>query len=126
MDDLTQDIPAGRQFIDAYDGHGFRIGGRKWVGSVLVTPEQTVEWRDSSIEALDFKTLRQLVAVQPAVEVLLLGFGAQIQTVDPALRAELREHGIVLEVMDTGAACRTFNVLMGEDRCVAAALIPVS
>ena len=126
MADITPDNPAGRQFIEAYGGEGFRIGGRKWAGSVLVSPEQTVAWPVTTIDDLSFETLRPLVVAQPAIGVLLLGCGQRMQVVDSDLRAELREHGIVAEGMDTGAACRTFNVLMGEDRRVAAALIAVS
>jgi uncharacterized protein len=60
-----------------------------------------------------------------AVELLLFGQGPRMLLVPPALRQGLREAGIVLEPMDTGAACRTYNVLMAEGRLVAAALIPV-
>ena len=126
MDDFTTDIPSGRQFIDTYGDGGFRIAGRRWSGSVLVTPEQTVTWSVQSLNQLDFETLRPLIDARPAVDVLLLGGGSQMQAVDAALRSELRNRGIVVEGMDTGAACRTFNVLMGENRRVAAALIAVS
>jgi len=58
------------------------------------------------------------------VEILLLGLGRSTSAVPAALRTALRTAGIALEAMDTGAACRTYNVLVAEDRRVAAALIP--
>jgi uncharacterized protein len=59
------------------------------------------------------------------VEVLLLGCGLRLIQPGPAFRAELKALGVVVEPMDTGAACRTYNVLLSEDRRVAAALIAV-
>ena len=58
--------------------------------------------------------------------VLLLGCGARMVLVPPALREALRAAGVVIEPMDTGGACRTYNVLLAEDRQVAAALLPVA
>jgi len=58
------------------------------------------------------------------VQILLLGLGSGTAAVDGSLRARLRAAGMSLEAMDTGAACRTYNVLVAEDRRVAAALIP--
>jgi uncharacterized protein len=60
------------------------------------------------------------------VEVLLLGTGTRHEFVPPSLRRRLRDAGIVIDTMDTGAACRTYNVLVAEDRRVAAALIALS
>lgn len=59
------------------------------------------------------------------IELALLGLGRRGAPVTPALRAALKVHGIGVEAMDTGAACRTYNVLLGEDRLVAAALLPL-
>ena len=59
------------------------------------------------------------------VQVLLLGCGPKLQMPPPDLRSALREKGIGIEPMDTGAACRTYNVLLAEGRAVAAALIAV-
>ena len=66
-----------------------------------------------------------MLAVAPAVEFLVIGCGARAMLVPPALRQELRDAGLRLDAMDTGAACRTYNVLLAEDRRVAAALIPL-
>jgi len=62
----------------------------------------------------------------PAIELLLVGCGSKTVFIPENLRAELKSSDIVVETMDTGAACRTFNVLISEDRRVAAALVPVA
>ena len=67
-----------------------------------------------------------MLAPDAGVDLLLLGCGAAMRPVAPALRAALRKAGIAVEPMDTGAACRTFNVLLAEGRRVAAALVAVS
>ena len=59
------------------------------------------------------------------VQILLLGFGPKMCAIPRSLRSLFRSAGIVVEPMDTGAACRTFNVLLAEDRRVAAALLPI-
>ena len=62
--------------------------------------------------------------IDAGIQILLLGCGRQMLPVPSALREELRAHGVVIDAMDTGAACRTYNVLLAEDRRVAAALLP--
>ena len=65
-----------------------------------------------------------MFSAEPPIEILLIGSGAAFELAPPALRQALGARSIALECMDTGAACRTYNVLMAEDRRVAAALIP--
>ena len=123
--DVTPLIPVGRQVIDAYGNGGFRIAGTAHAGSVLVLPEQTLAWDIADFAALTLESLAPVVAASPAVEILLLGCGRSMAYLDPALRATLRAQGVKVDAMDTGAACRTFNVLLAEERRVAAALIAV-
>jgi uncharacterized protein len=123
--DITPLVPQGRQFIQSYRGGIFRITDIEYKGPVLVTPERTVSWAAPEIAALTFDDFAPLMEPQGAVQILLLGCGARMALPPPQLRARLREAAIVLEPMDTGAACRTYNVLMGEDRRVAAALLPL-
>lgn len=66
-----------------------------------------------------------MLAADPPVEILLVGCGKRLVPLAPALKAALRERGIGADPMDTGAACRTYNVLMAEGRRVAAALLAV-
>ena len=121
--DVTPSVPESRQLIDSYGDARFRISGTVHEGSVLVFPERTLAW---PVTRFDEVTLESLAAVRESVpDLLLLGCGPKVQLVPKAFRQALREVGIVVEPMDTGAACRTFNVLMTEERRAAAALIAV-
>ena len=88
-------------------------------------PEQTSAWVVTDISKLTFESFAAVTGAEPPVEILLLGCGVRAAAVPAAVRARLKEHGIVVEPMDTGAACRTYNVLIAEGRRVAAALIAV-
>jgi uncharacterized protein len=118
--ELTQLAPAGRQVIERYGPTGFRISGMIHPGPVLVFPDRTVAW-DAAVASIE--GLGEVVD-HGGVELLLLGLGRRIAPVAAALRVALRQHSIAVEAMDTGAACRTYNVLIAEDRRVAAALLP--
>lgn len=123
--DLTPLIPAGRQIIDSYGGGRFRITGIVYESSVLVFPARTLSWPVASMDQLDEPSLAPVVAEAQAgnVDLLLLGCGARMALIPADLRRNLRAAGVVIEAMDTGAACRTYNVLMADGRRVAAALI---
>jgi uncharacterized protein len=121
--EITPQIPQGRQVIESYGPGRFRIAGVPHGGSVLVFPERTLAWPVAAMAALSEADLAPVIAAEPRVEILLIGCGPALVSVPPALRAALRAHGIGCDAMDTGAACRTFNVLLAESRRVAAALI---
>jgi uncharacterized protein len=125
--DITPLVPEGRQIIEGYGKGGFRIAGVAHAGSMLVFPDRLESWPVRDLAELTIGTLAAIVAAGRAgeVELLLLGCGPRLTPVPPALRAALREAGVGIEPMDTGAACRTYNVLMAEGRRVAAALIAV-
>ena len=121
--DLTPAATAGRQIIERYAASGFRVSGVIYYGSVLVFPDLTVAWDAASARDVTWETLAPVIE-HGGVEILLLGFGRATRAVPASLRTALRTARIALEAMDTGAACRTYNVLVAEDRRVAAALIP--
>ena len=123
--EITSIVGAGRQLINAYGNGGFRIAGKLHTGSVLVFPERTLPWAPTGMADLNETILLELLGGPDNAELLLLGCGSRVAALPEALRDGLREAGIVTECMDTGAACRTFNVLLAEDRRVAAALIAV-
>ncbi len=114
----------GRQLIESYGDRRFRVSGAVYEGSVLVLPERSLAWPVAAIEELSLDSLAPVVAA--AIEILLIGCGPRLARVPEDLRQALREAGVVAEPMDTGAACRTYNVLIAEDRPVAAALIAVA
>ncbi len=123
--DVTPLIPQGRQIIESYGDGGFRVTGERYSGSILVLPERAAAWAPATIEDIDIESLEPVLSAEPAVEVLLIGCGGSMAFIDPDLRAAAKARGVALEPMDTGAACRTYNVLTMEDRRVAAVLIAV-
>lgn len=90
--------------------------------SFLITAEQlTTDWPPERLEELRREHLDPLAALQP--DVVIFGVGPTLRFPDPAILAPLTEKGIGVEVMDSRAACRTYNVLAGEGRRVAGALL---
>lgn|SRR5690625_3948541 len=122
--DITPLVPEGQQTINAYGDGGFRIAGQRWTGSVIVFPQKTLSWSAGSFADVNIEGLQPVIE-EGGVQVLLLGCGSRTQWPNRELRAWLREQGIVMEPMDTGAAARTFNVLLAEERAVAAALLAI-
>jgi uncharacterized protein len=120
--DITPLIPEGRQIIQAYGNGQFRVNGALFGEAIIVFPERTIPWPDSGLTAAAFQPV---LAVAEEVELLLVGCGLRAAFVPPGVRQTLRQAGIVLDAMDTGAACRTYNVLLAEGRRIAAALMPV-
>lgn len=116
---LTEIVRPGRQVIERYGPSGFRISGTIYTEPVLVFPERTIVWLPATVSAEGLAP----VVEYGDIELLLIGLGRRIAPLAPALRAEMKAQGIALEAMDTGAACRTYNLLLGEDRRVAAALL---
>jgi uncharacterized protein len=98
-----------------------RVGAREYRTSVVLTAEAVVDWPPTAFEALTEADFAPLVELAP--DVVLLGTGAAIRFPHPRLTRALAEGGIGVEVMDTAAACRTFNILVAEGRRVAAALL---
>lgn len=121
--DVTPLIAADRQVIDSYGAGAFRVSGVMHEGAIFVFPDATVAWAAARIEDLTPTSLEPVCA-RGGVEILLVGCGRRAALLPKALRARLKEAGIVADAMDTGAACRTYNVLLAEDRRVAAALLP--
>ena len=125
--DVTPLIPQGKQIIEAYGDGGFRVSGRRLEGSVIVFPDNTQSWPINDPSQLSADSLAGVAEAgrKGAVELLLIGTGVRMTQIDRSLRQALRADGVVIETMDSGAACRTYNVLMAEGRRVAAALIAV-
>jgi uncharacterized protein len=115
----------GRAPIEAYGNGGFRFADMSHRGSILILLNAIFAWPVSEAAEIDEASLQQLFDAEERPELLLLGTGRQLVPVTPALRETARERGIRIEPMDTGAAVRTFNVLLAEQRSVGAALIAV-
>ncbi len=115
----------GRAPIESYGNGGFRFAAMSHRGALLCLPSGIYGWQAPPPDAIDAASLETVFAEAEAIDILLVGTGAEIAPLLPALKARCREAGIVAEPMSTGAAVRTFNVLLAEERAVAAALIAV-
>ena len=125
MSDVSPLIPAGRKVIETYGEMRFQISGTRYDHAVIVLPNTVILWSPCTWSEVTFETFEPLLG-QNLADVLLIGCGRKAQLPSKNLRQSLRDAGMVIEPMDTGAACRSYNVLMAEDRRVAAALLPVA
>ena len=120
---LTVDAPTAANLIRGYSAEGFRIGTRDCTGSVIVSASTLIEnWRPRDMSELEVADLEPAFALSP--EVLLIGSGARQVFPRAELLAHFYRSRIGFEVMTTGAACRTYNVMLSEGRVVVAALMP--
>lgn len=118
---------AGQYSIDGYGTGGFSFGHVSHRGSILMVPEGVHIWSATQPSEITAESLAPVFATAPGtIDLLLIGTGTDLVPVRPALRAALKAVGIVVEPMATGAAARTYNILLGERRRVAAALIAVA
>ena len=125
MTDLTPLLPAGRQVVESYGDGGFRISGRLYRGSLLIFPDRVQRWPAAALAELDRAAFAPLLEAARGgeVELVLLGTGSRQRFPHPRLTRPLMDARVGLEVMDTQAACRTYNILAAESRKVAAALL---
>jgi uncharacterized protein len=118
---LHQTVGQGRNLITAYERDHIRINQDYFSGHLIVTPDSIVPWNVESFETLQATDFEHLLSYEP--EVVLFGSGERLRFPHPGLTAALVEARVGLEVMDTQAACRSFNILMAEDRRVVLALL---
>ncbi len=116
-------IPTDRQLIQSYGDDGFRVSGVTYQGSLLVFPEKTQAWAVTECHDVSIDSLADAIGDPPLI--LVIGCGATFLPPPKELRSALKNIGTSLEWMDTGAACRTFNVLLAEGRSTVTALIAV-
>lgn len=119
--DITPLVTPELKLIQSYAAGMFRINGEVYQCPVLVYGETVEEWRVSSFRDVN----EQIKNLVNQIDVLLIGAGARFSVLPPSQREAFAGLGFTVEVMDTPAACRTYNVLTAEGRQVAAALIPV-
>lgn len=115
----------GRAPIDAYGNGGFRFADMSHRGSILCLPSGIHGWDKQDGSPLTLDDLHRVLDEAGDIEVLLVGTGKEIRPLAPEIKAALRERRISSDPMSTGAAVRTFNVMLAESRAVAAALIAV-
>lgn len=115
----------GRAPIDAYGNGGFRFAEMSHRGSILCLPTGIHGWAAETPADIDLASLSLVLQQAGAIDTLLLGTGTDLVPVRPDVRAAFREAGTGIDVMSTGAAIRIFNIMLGENRKVAAALLAV-
>ena len=115
----------GRAPIDAYGNGGFRFADMSHRGSILCLPSGIHGWEPADPAALVAEDFNRVLAEAGGIDILLVGTGPDLKPLPAGLRAALREAGVTADPMSTGAAVRTYNVLLAEDRLVAAALVAV-
>ncbi len=120
--DVTPLITKDRQVIQSYAGGRFKVSGQIYESALIVRPGVCELWDVLALPG--FEDFRPLVDMAAEIDVVLFGSGAAMKMLPADIRLKLKEAGIAVECMDTGAACRTYNVLLAEERRVAAALLP--
>jgi uncharacterized protein len=115
----------GRAPIDAYGNGGFRFADMSHRGSLLCLPSGIHGWAADEHTVFDEAMFEKVLAEAAGIEVLLVGTGSEIRPFPKPLKALFRGAGMASDPMSTGAAVRTYNVMLAESRAVAAALIAV-
>ena len=111
--------------IEAYGKGGFAFADMSHRGSLLCLPEAIWAWPVTRAEDIDRAALARVFAAAAGIDTLIIGTGTDVWRPPPALREALRAVRVVLDTMQTGPAVRTYNIMIGERRRVAAALIAV-
>ena len=117
--DVTPLIKDGALIIQSYSEGKIRINGEQHNTPLLVLPDRVEDWLIKN----DFQNMEEgdftpLINIANEIDVVLLGCGKEIKFLPPALKKTLRTKNLQIETMDTGAACRTYNVLLAEGRRV--------
>ena len=115
----------GRAPLDTYGNGGFRFADMSHRGSILCLPSGIHGWEMDETMPLSIDNLQRVLNEASEIEFLLLGTGIDMRPIPPDLKAALKAAGISSDPMNTGAAVRTFNIMLMESRAVAAALIAV-
>ncbi|TDK38811.1 hypothetical protein E2F50_01295 [Rhizobium deserti] len=115
----------GRAPLDAYGNGGFRFADMSHRGSLLCLPSGIHGWDIEEGQALTVATFMKVLEEAQQIEVLLVGTGLNLRPIPADVRAALKARGIASDPMGTGAAVRTYNIMLAESRAVAAALIAV-
>ena len=124
MVDVTPMVAADRKVIQSYGKGCFKISDENFTGPTLVFPSLVMPWdAPEDPKQLEITHFAPLIGAED-VDVVLFGGGMKPVFLQPDIRAMLTAQGIAVESMDTGAACRTYNVLLAEERRIAAAMYP--
>jgi uncharacterized protein len=124
-------MPEGDRFlpecrpIDSYGNGGFRFAGMSHQGSLLILANGMHAWRPGRFSEVTRDDFAAVLLGEKRPAFLIFGTGREMQFPPPEVRKAFAEAGVALEAMTTGAAVRTYNILLAEKRDVTAALLPV-
>lgn len=113
----------GINIIQAYGAGRFRVGMDVHDYPLLVSATHLSRWQVGDVSSMTLESLAAFINHDPPLEIIVFGTGASLHSIPHALRAALKEKNLKVEVMDTGAACRTYHVLLAEKRRVGAAVL---
>ncbi len=115
----------GQPPIDAYGNGGFRFADMSHKGSILILPSGVYAWMPSDISNFQIEDFSQVLAEASGIDCLLLGTGVDFVPVSQTIHTQIRAKGVNLDIMSTGAAARTWNVVLAEGRRFAAAFVAI-
>lgn len=119
---LTLDARSGVNLIRSYAPGEVRVGERTLITNCIISADRLIpDWKIRDIDDFGAADLQMILDFEP--QIVLLGTGATQRFPSAQVRSAFAEHGVALEPMDLGAACRTFNILVQEERQVVAALL---
>lgn len=118
--DVTPLISSKNSVVQSYGPSGFRISGQTYDHNIIVYTNHVEGWNNENFEDLSIESFNSFLKQKP--DVLFIGTGKTMKHLSADLRAKLKEKGLNVETMDTGAACRTFNALMSDGRQIVALL----
>jgi uncharacterized protein len=121
--DITPFVPLNKNLITSYGGGGFSINKERIAGSIIITSEQVINWNVLNFEDFNQEKFDIIYNLCLPIELLLVGTGDKHHKLPKSYFSELLQSKIAIEAMQTGAACRTYNILIAEDRKVAAAML---
>ncbi len=122
---LHEGFVPGRHVIDAYGNGGFRFADMSHRGSILALPSGVHAWAAVTPADFTFAAFAQVMAEADDIDTLLIGAGPEIAFLDESVRARLKQGNMAIDVMSTGSAARIYNIMVAENRRVAAALLAV-
>ncbi len=125
MKDITPLIPAGRKIIESYGNGAFKVSGVKFDHNIIVLPGSVHKFESATISGADKSHLKVIEDNINNIEVLLIGCGNRTEFLPKEVESSFKQRNMAIECMDTGAAARTYNVLLSEERKVAVVLIAV-
>ena len=121
--EFTPLVPENRQIVQSYGIGRFKVSQIEYESSIIVLPLRTLSWGVKALNDINFQNLAPVLEDNPPIDILLIGCGKSMQLLPRDFSDRWRQNSIAVDAMDTGAACRTYNILSAEGRRVAAALI---